>query len=166
MDIIQSGLSFIERYAQDLPGLLVVCTVVSMFAILFFQQCVAISKRFVRPAIEHGFYNRILDTWLGPFLSKHKIIATFIRLQGLGDTVVDAIACISGTFLVVAMLSSATTAFIIEVLANGFHYSLYVVFLVASMSMLTWATGLESVVFLQTGASFKIKRACLNQFNL
>jgi hypothetical protein len=147
MNIIQSGLSFIERYAQDLSGLLVVCIIVSMFAILFFQQCVAISKRFVRPAIEHGFYNRILDTWLGPFLSKHKIIATFIRIQGLGDTVVDAIACISGTFFVVAMLSSATTAFIIEVLANGFHYSLYVVFLVASMSMLTWVLGWNMLYF-------------------
>jgi hypothetical protein len=94
-----------------------------------------------RPIIEQGFYNRILNHWLGPFFSKHKIIATFIRLQGLGDAVVDTIACIIGTMLVVAMLSSATTALIISLMNDGFVYSLYLVFLTASMSMLSWILG-------------------------
>ena len=128
-------------FANTTLGLVLISIIASIGAIIFFIQCIALSNKFIRPAIENSFYNRILNHWLGPFFSKHKIIATFIRLQGLGDAVVDFIAYLMGTFFVVAMLSSACTAFIISLINDGFVYSLYLVFLIASMAMLSWVLG-------------------------
>lgn len=141
MNTINHLLDSYHAFAHTTLGLLSICSISSMFAIGFFLRCVTLSKKLIRPAIEQGFYNHILEVWLGPFFSKHKIIATFIKFQGLGDAVVDTIAYIIGTMFVVALLSSASTALMIKVLQNGFNYSLYIVFLVSSISMFTWVLG-------------------------
>lgn len=141
MRLMTDAIDSFEFFINTDLGLLFTCAITSLCAILFFLQCVKITKRLFKPAIEAGFYNRILDSWLGPFFSKHKIIATFIRLQGLGGAVVDTIACLIGTMFVVALLSSATTALIIELIQFGTESPLYISFLVSSVSMLTWVLG-------------------------
>ena len=144
---MQDAIHHFQGFVDSSMGLTILCILASVCAIACFQRSLVICTTLFRPIIEQGFYNRILNHWLGPFFSKHKIIATFIRLQGLGDAVVDTIACIIGTMFVVAMLSSATTALIISLINDGFVYSLYLICLTASMSMLSWILGFNMRFF-------------------
>lgn len=119
-------------------GMAWLCLLASLSSIALSQSCKRLFSRMFRPAIAHNFYEHILQKWLGPFLSKHKIIATFIRLQGLGETVVDCIACLIATFFLVAFLSACLTASLISIINNGFIYSAYLLSLISFASMLAF----------------------------
>lgn len=120
----------ISHYFLTTPqGMAWLCLITSLFSIVLSQSCKRLLSNTFRPAIAHNFYEHILQKWLGPFFSKHKIIATFIRLQGLGETLVDFIAHLIASFFLVAFLSASLTAALISMITNGFIYSAYLLFL-------------------------------------
>ena len=131
-------LEIIHWLTTSLQGLLLLCVVGSVISILFIERLKNLLKWIIKPTVDRTFYDTILDNYLGPFFSKHKIIATFIKVQGLGESVVDGILYLIGTFTVVAFLSSALTALLFYLMDEGFVYSLYLLWLVSTVSMLVW----------------------------
>jgi hypothetical protein len=123
-------------FVETPQGMALLCLISALCSIALSQSCKRFFRNTFRPAIAHNFYEHILQKWLGPFLSKHKIIATFIRLQGLGETLVDCIACLIATFFLVAFLSASLTAALISIISNGFIYSAYLLFLLSFAAML------------------------------
>lgn len=131
--------SIAQAITETPEGFAMLCVVCAIISLLFISSISHFLRGIIKPQIEHRFYHKILDHWLGPFYSKYKIIATFIRLQGFGETVVDGIVNIIGTFFIVAFLSSTLTSLGIFIYQYGFHYSLLLLALVCFASMLSWA---------------------------
>ena len=134
MDFNQ-GITYLTTTTAGMCLLSLFCSVLS---ILLIKYVTGFFKWLVKPAIERSFYDSILNKWLGPYLSKHKIVATCLKMLGVGDQIVDVIVHIIGTFFIVAFLSSALTASIIDVSQQGFIYSVYLLWLVSMASMLSW----------------------------
>ena len=128
----------INWLVSTVPGMLSLSLLGAILLILLLKQLIKALKCLVKPAVEQAFYDTILNNWLGPFFSKHKIIATFIKIQGLGETVVDSIVHLIGTFAVVALLSSTLTAMLIHVAEQGFVNSVYLTCLLSMALMWTW----------------------------
>lgn len=114
---------------------ILICSVFSIFVIYYIGR---ITKHFVRPSVEHAFYNVILKGWVGTHFKRHIIIGTAVKLHGSGEKIIDAIICLMGTFVVVAALASTITALVIYYLNDGFVYSSYFIFLGSLCSTLTW----------------------------
>ncbi len=124
--------------SNTVAGMLCLSLIGAMLLILLLKQLTKALKYFVKPAVEQTFYDTILNKWLGPFFSKHKIISTFIKVQGLGETVVDSIVHLIGTFAVVALLSSTLTAMLLHIAEEGVVYSTYLTCLLSMAMMWTW----------------------------
>lgn len=93
----------------------------------------------IRPNIEHTFYERILRQWFNGFFLRHRIIATFIRMNRMGDTIVNAMIHLTATFIIVAFLSAALTASSIFIAQDGFIYSPRLLILMIANIALLWA---------------------------
>lgn len=96
-------------------------------------------KALIRPNIEYTFYENILRRWLGSYFQQHRIIGTFIRMNRMGDTIVNCLIITVATFVVVALLSSAITATLIYIYRQAFIFSPLLLFLMSVNIMLGWA---------------------------
>lgn len=128
-------------------GMVALSTCAGLLAIGLVTLLGAFLKRLIRPNVEHAFYETILQHWLKGFFLKRKIVATFIRMNNLGDTIINGIIHLIGMFMVVAFLSSALTATLLHLLANPFAYSPYLLFLMAANCMLAWSLGSNLLYF-------------------
>ncbi|NRB39085.1 MAG: hypothetical protein HRU20_11560 [Pseudomonadales bacterium] len=124
-------------FLQSNSGMWLLTLLVVVIAIGVMGRVQTLATWLIKPAVESAFYNTILRRWLGPLLSKHKIIATFIRIQGLGESIVEAILYLLGTFFVVAFLSSTLTAVVLHVSVQGFIFSVYLLGLVFLAAVFT-----------------------------
>ena len=131
-------IDFFNWLTASVPGMFFLSILGAVLLVVLLKKLTKGLRCMVRPAVEQAFYDTILNKWLGPFFSKHKIIATFIKIQGLGETVVDSIVHLIGTFFVVALLSSTLTAMLLHVLEQGFVYSIYLAWLLSMAMMWTW----------------------------
>jgi hypothetical protein len=129
----------VTAITETRQGFAAFCLLGSLLSILCFSGISNLLRYLIRPQIEYRFYHKILDRWLGPFFSKHKIIATFVRLQGLGDTIVDGIANLVVTFIIVAFLSSALTAISLHIYQQGFYFSWWLFALISLAATLGFA---------------------------
>ncbi len=116
-------------------------------AIVFITIIGAFFKTLIKPNVEHTFYNIILKHWFKGYFLKHKIIATFIKVNNLGEEIVNGIIHLIGMFIVVAFLSSALTATLFHLQVNAFIYSPYLLFLMSANIMLAWSVGKNMLYF-------------------
>ena len=123
-------LSAIQGFLTQSSWGMLLLSMLGAVVMLFLTGRLTVLLRFlVKPAVEQAFYHQILVRWLGPVFSRHKIVATFIRVQGLGDSIVEMVLYMLATFVVVACLSSSLTAVLLHVYQQGFHYSPYLLML-------------------------------------
>lgn len=127
--------------------MIILSTISGLLAIAFMSSLGAFLKICIRPNVEHTFYNTILKQWFGGFFLKRKIIATFIKMNNMGELIVDSIIHLIGMFIVVACLSSALTATILHLQQHAFIYSLYLLFLMSANCMLIWSLGKNLIYF-------------------
>ena len=128
-------------------GMVALSTLSGLLAIAFITLIGSFLKRLIKPNVEHAFYNTILQYWFKGFFFKRRMIATFIRMNNLGETIINSIIHLIGTFIVVAFLSSALTATILYLQTADFIYSPYLLFLMALNCMLSWSLGKNLLYF-------------------
>jgi hypothetical protein len=128
-------------------GMTILSVIAGMLAIVFITLLAAFLKTLVKPNIEHTFYETILKKWFTGFFLRHKIVGAFIKMNNMGETIIDGITHLIGMFMVVAFLSSALTATLLYLLQNPFVYSPYLLFLMASNAMLAWSLGKNLLYF-------------------
>lgn len=120
-------------------GMAVLSTGCGLLAILLLATISHSLKALIRPNIEHAFYENILRRWFTGFFLKHRIIATFIRMNRMGETIVNAMIHLTATFVIVALLSAALTASSIYMVQEGFYYSPLLLALMTCNIALLWA---------------------------
>lgn len=128
-------------------GMCVLSVLAGMLAIVFITLSGAFLKTLIRPNVEHAFYNIILKHWFKGYFLKHKIVATFIKVNNLGEDIVNGIIHLIGMFIAVAFVSSALTATILHLQLNAFIYSPYLLFLMSANIMLAWSVGKNMLYF-------------------
>jgi hypothetical protein len=128
-------------------GMLALSALAGILAIGFITFMGAFLKTLIRPNVEHTFYNTILKHWFKGYFLKHKIVATFIRANNLGEDIVNGIIHLIGMFIAVAFVSSALTATILHLQLNAFIYSPYLLFLMSANIMLAWSVGKNMLYF-------------------
>lgn len=126
--------AWMKHSPEGLIVSILICCVFSIFVICYTGR---MAKRFVRPSVEHAFYNVILKSWVGTQFKRHKIIGAAVKLHGSGEKIIDAIICLISTFIVVAALASTITALVIYFRNDGFVYSDYFIVLGSLCSALT-----------------------------
>lgn len=128
-------------------GMVVLSTISGLLAIVFITLLGAFLEKLVRPNVEHAFYHTILQHWMKGYLLKHRIVATFIRMNNMGESIINGIIHLAGMFIVVAFLSSALTATFLHLQNADFVYSPYLLFLMSANCMLAWSLGRNLLYF-------------------
>lgn len=121
-----------------------ICGVIAIAGLTLIRESL---KALIRPNIEYTFYENILRRWLGSYFQQHRIIGAFIRMNRMGDTIVNSLIITVATFVVVALLSSTLTATLIHVCQQAFVYSPLLLFLMTANIMLGWALVINLLYF-------------------
>ena len=138
---------YLPWLTTTIEGMCVLSAVAGILAIVFITLLGAFLKTLIRPNVEHTFYNIILKHWFKGYFLKHKIVATFIKVNNLGEDIVNGIIHLIGMFIAVAFLSSALTTTLLHLQVHAFIFSPWLLFLMSANIMLAWSVGKNMLYF-------------------